>query len=114
MLKFGQKEVKAIDFYGQRQITYLFTIYVNNVVVSDKMSCNNGKDCRYIVGSQVDGVAIPLFIKTPKNIFSYGVSQYDKNSAYTMSFNVSEAEEWVAQYKKIWNEVEKLATEQNR
>ena len=114
MLKFGQKEVKAIDFYGQRQITYVFTIYVNNVVVSDKMSCNNGKDCRYIVGSQVDGVAIPLFIKTPKNIFSYGVSQYDKNSAYTMSFNVSEAEEWVAQYKKIWNEVEKLATEQNR
>ena len=114
MLKFGQKEVKAIDFYGQRQITYLFTIYVNNVVVSDKVSCNNGKGCRYIVGSQVDGVAIPLFIKTPKNIFSYGVSQYDKNSAYTMSFNVSEAEEWVAQYKKIWNEVEKLATEQNR
>ena len=114
MLKFGQKEVKAIDFYGQRQITYLFTIYVNNVVVSDKVSCNNGKDCRYTVGSQVDGVAIPLFIKTPENIFSYGVSQYDKNSAYTMSFNVSEAEEWVAQYKKIWNEVEKLATEQNR
>ena len=60
------------------------------------------------------GALIPLFIKTPKNIFSYGVSQYDKNSAYTMSFNVSEAEEWVAQYKKIWNEVEKLATEQNR
>ena len=36
------------------------------------------------------GVA-PLLIKTPENIFSYGVSQYDKNSAYTMSFNVSEA-----------------------
>ena len=33
-----------------------------------------------------------------------------------MSFNVSEAKEWVSQYKKIWNEVEsqlfaKLATE---
>ena len=33
-----------------------------------------------------------------------------------MSFNVSEAREWVSQYKKIWNEVEsqlfeKLATE---
>ena len=61
------------------------------------------------------GALVPLFIKTPKNIFSYGVSQYDKNSAYTMSFNVSEAKEWVSQYKKIWNEVEsqlfeKLAT----
>ena len=34
------------------------------------------------------------------------MSQYDKNSAYTMSFNVSEEKEWIFQYKKIWNEVE--------
>ena len=65
---------------------------------------------------QVDGGLIPLFIKTPKNIFSYSVSQYDENSAYTMSFNVSEEKEWMSQYKKIWNTVEsqlfeKLATE---
>ena len=84
-------------------------------MVSDKVPCNNGKDCRYIVGYQVDEGLIPLF-KTPKNIFSYGVSQYDKNFAYTMSFNVSEEKEWMSQYKKIWNEVgsqlfEKLATE---
>ena len=61
------------------------------MVVSDKVLCNNGKDCHYIVVYQVDEALIPLFIKTLKNIFSYGVSQYDKNSAYTMSFNVSEA-----------------------
>ena len=36
----------------------------------------------------------------------YGVSQFDKNSAYTMSFNVSEEKEWASQYKMIWNEVE--------
>ena len=116
MLKFDQKEVASKDFYGQRQITDIFTIDVNKLVVSDKVPCNNGKDCRYIVGYQVDEALIPLFIKTPKNVFSYGVSQYDKNSAYTMSFNVSEEKEWVSQYKKIWNEVEsqlfeKLATE---
>ena len=80
------------------------------------MSCNNGKDCRYTVGYQVDEVLAPLFIKTPKNAFSYGVSQYDKNSAYTMSFNMSEAKEWASQYQNIWNEVDsqlfgKLATE---
>ena len=63
------------------------------MVVSDKVSCNNEKDCRYIVGYQVDEALIPLLIKTSKKIFSYGVSQYDKNSAYTMSFNVSEARE---------------------
>ena len=96
MFKFGQKEVTAKDFYRQRQITDIFTIDVNRVVVSDKMSCNNGKDCRYIVGYQVnDKRIILLFIKRSKNMFSYCVSQYDKNSAYKMSFNVSEAKEWV-------------------
>ena len=115
-MKFGQKEVTTKDFYGQRQITDIFTIDVNKVVVSDKVPCNNGKDCRYFVGYKVDGALIPLSMKTPKNIFSYGVSQYNKNSVYTMSFNVSEEKEWVSQYKKIWNEVEsqlfeKLATE---
>ena len=106
MLKSGQLEVTTKNFYGQRQITDIFTIDVNKMTVSDKVSCNNGKDCRYIVGYQLDEALIPLFIKALKNIFSYGVSQYDKNSTYAMSFNVSETKEWVSQYKKIWNEVE--------
>ena len=93
-MKFSQKGVTTKDFYGRRQITDLFTIGVNNLVVSDKVSCNNGKNNRYIVGYQVDGALIPLFIKTPKDIFSYGVSQYDKNSAYAMLFNVCEVEAW--------------------
>ena len=80
--------------------------YVNKVVLSDKMPCNNGRDWRHIVGYQVDGeTIIALFIKTSKNIFSYGILQYGKNSSYTMSLNVSEAPEWVLQYKNIWNEV---------
>ena len=117
MFKFSQKEVTAKDFYRQTQITDLFTIDISKVVVSDKVPCNNGKDCCYIVGYQVDEALIPLSIKTSKNIFSYGVSQHDKNSAYAMSFNVFEAREWVLQCNKIWNEVElqlfeKLATGQ--
>ena len=35
MFKFGEKEVYK-DFYKQRQITDIFTINVNKVVVSDK------------------------------------------------------------------------------
>ena len=112
MFKFGQKEVIDKDFYGQRQITDLFAIDVNKLAVSDKAPWNNGKYYRYIVGYQADGVIAPLFIKTPKSVFSYSVSQYDKNSAYTMSFNVSEEKEWVSQYKKNWNEVE--SRRQNR
>ena len=53
MLKFGQKEVTTKDFYGQRQITDIFMIDVKKVVF-DKVPCNNGKHCRYIVGYQVD------------------------------------------------------------
>ena len=34
VLKFGQKEITSEDFYGQRQITDIFTIDVNKVVVS--------------------------------------------------------------------------------
>ena len=104
-MKLGQKEVATQDFHGQRRIINTFTIDVNRVVVSDKVPCNNGKDCRYIVGYQADGALISLFNKTSNDIFSYGVSQYDKNSAYAMSFNVSEKKAWVAQYEKIWNEL---------
>ena len=84
MLKFGQKEVTTEDFYGQRQVTGIFKINVKQVVLFDKVACNNGKDCRYIVGYQVDGALIPLFIKTIKNTFSYGVSQYDKNCLHNV------------------------------
>ena len=130
MLKFGQKEVTTKDFYGQRQITDIFTIDVNKLVISNKVPCNNGKDCRYIVSYQVDWVLIPLFIKTPKNIFSYGVSQYDKNSmslgqcqflynviqCHTIPIQCHSMSLRNTQYKKIWCDVEsqlfeKLAAE---
>ena len=65
MLKFGQIEAASKD---QRPITDIFMVDVNKIVLSDKMSCNNGKDWQYIVGYQVDGI-IPLFINTPKIIF---------------------------------------------
>ena len=78
--KFGQIEIASKDFYKQKQLTDIFRIDVNKVVVSDKVSCNDGKNWRYVVGYQVHGeTIIPLLIKTPKNIFSNGVSQYDKD-----------------------------------
>ena len=57
-----------------------------------------------------------MFINPPKNILSYSVSQYDKNSIYLMSFNVSEVPEWVLQCRNNWEKVksqlfEKLTTE---
>ena len=68
MSKFSQKEVTIKEFCGQRQITDIFQNDINNMVTSDKVSCNNGKDCRYIVGYQVNGGPTPMFNKTPKSI----------------------------------------------
>ena len=50
MLNIDQKEVITKNFYGQRQITEIFMIGVNKVLVSDKVPCSNRKDCHYIVG----------------------------------------------------------------
>ena len=48
-----------------------------------------------------DGEIIALYIKTPPKVFSYGVTQYSKNSAWKMAFNVEDREEWVNDYRKI-------------
>ena len=39
------------------------------------------------------------FTKTPRNVFSYGISQYNKNSNHTMSFNVFEIPEKIIHYR---------------
>ena len=39
------------------------------------------------------------FTKTPKNVFSYSASQYNKNSNHTMSFNVFEVPEKIIHYR---------------
>ena len=86
--KFGQKQIPSK--YFRNQITGILTINVNNLVLSDRVSCNDGKDWWYTVGYQVDGeIIIPLFMKTPKNLLTYGVTQFDKNSAFTMSLTMN-------------------------
>lgn len=107
--KFGQVNVASKDFYKHKQITDIFTLDIGRVAVSDRVPCNKGKDWKYVIGYQDDENKIfPLLIKTPKNVFSYGVSQYDKNSCYTMSFNVGDEDNanWLERYQKIWSEVE--------
>ena len=68
-------EIACKEFNKQRQVTDIFKIYVNKVVVSEKVQWNNRKDHRYFLGYQVDEETItPLLIKTPKNISSYCIS----------------------------------------
>ena len=108
IFKFGQMNIASKDFYKHKQVTDLATMDIRKVSVSDKVSCNNGKDWKYVIGYQHENTIIPLLVKTPKNVFSYGVSRYDKNAAYTMSFNVGEERNvnCLNYYKNIWKEVE--------
>ena len=66
--KFGQIGIKSKHLQKQKQVTDLFKINKNNVVVLDRVSTNNGNNWQYIANYQVDRkTIIPLFIKTPKN-----------------------------------------------
>ena len=79
----------------------IFKINANKIVLSDRVTWNNGKDWQYIRGYQVDGETIvTLFIKAPKNIFSYDTSQYNKNWAYSMWFIISQVQEVGASLSK--------------
>ena len=52
---------------------------VDNIVVSDPITDDkNGK--RYIIGYNIDGKIVALRIKTPKNVYSSGVSKYTETS----------------------------------
>ena len=42
--KFGRINITSKDFYKQNQVTSIFTIDVNKVMVSDKNASINGKD----------------------------------------------------------------------
>ena len=86
--KFGQVNVSSKDFYKRKQFTDLFSLDYDKVVVSDPIQCNNGKDKRYVIGYEASNGTMPLYIKTPKYVFSDGVRQYSENSAYKMSFDL--------------------------
>ena len=63
-------------------------------------------DSRYMVGYTIDGKIVALRVKTPKNIFSFGVSQYNVGSPWNMGFNLEGHEDWLEKYRKIWVAVE--------
>ena len=104
--KFGQVSVSSKDFYKRKQFTDLFSLDYDKVVVSDPIQCNNGKDKRYIIGYETSNGIIPLYIKTPKNVFSNGVGQYSKNSTYTMSFDLDAHKDWLEKYKLVRDRAE--------
>ena len=88
---FGQREIASKDFHKQRQIIDIFLINANKVMLSEKTSCNNGKDWWYIVGYQVDGEKLYHCLSGhPKTYLSMACHNTTRTLP-TKLFNVSEA-----------------------
>ena len=102
--KFGQVTVSSKEFYEAIDID-IKTLNIDNILVSDPI-LDNKKGKRYIIGYTIEGKIVALRIKTPKNVYSYGVSQYSETSKWCMSFNLEGHDEWIEKYKKIWEAVE--------
>ena len=109
MYKFGQIEIASKEFNSVYQIT--------NDVDCEKIRKSEGvvaskHDTRYTIGYEVEqGKVVPLYIKTPKDCISSGVTQYNESSPWKMGFNVDEDEAWMRQYEAIWKKVEELLGE---
>ena len=103
MYKFGEIEIESKKFNSVYQVqgdVDLEKIRISEGVVANK------RDTRYTLGYEVEpGVIVPLYIKTPKDCLSSGVSRFNEASPWKMGFNVSEDEAWVEQYEAIWRRV---------
>ena len=112
--KFGQVTVSSKQFY-EAVVIDIKTLNIDNIVVSDPIT-DDKKGKRYIVGHNIDGKLVAIRIKTPKNVYSYGVSKYSETSKWCMCFNLEGYDEWIKKYEEIWGSVEaqlfqSLATE---
>ena len=103
--KFGQQNILTKDFYKVIPIDY-FTLDVDNIVVSDPITFFGKTDTRYVIGYKIDGKIVALHIKTPKDIYPFGVSQYSVGSPWNMGFDLEGYESWLEKYIKIWDVVE--------
>ena len=106
MYKFGQVQILSKDFNTEYKVAEhvdLEKIRISEGVVANK------HDTRYTIGYETEqGKIVPLYMKTPKDCVSSGVSRYNESSPWKMGFNVGEDEVWIRQYEAISKKVEEL------
>ena len=106
MYKFGQMEIASKEFNSEYKLTNI--VDLEKIRVSEGVVANK-HDTRYTIGYEVElGQIVPLYIKTPKDCISSGVSRFSENSPWKMGFNVIEDEVWTGQYEAISKKIEEL------
>ena len=110
MYKFGQIPISSKEFNSVYRVAK--NVDLEKIRVSEGVAVNSRCDTRFIIGYETEpGVIVPLYIKTPKDCFSSGVSRYNESSPWKMSFNLREDEAWMHQYAVIWETIEELLGE---
>ena len=106
MYKFGQIEILSKEFNSEYKVTE--NVDLEKIRLSEGVTVNK-HDTRYTIGYEAEqGKIVPLYIKTPKDCVSSGVSRYNDNSPWKMGFNVIEDEVWIRQYEAVSKKIEEL------
>ena len=105
MFKFGQVQVSKKDFNKVYELTE--NISIDKIVISEGV-VDDKSGVRYTIGYEKEpGKIIPLYMKTPKDCWSPGVSRYNENSPWKMGFQIEHCI-WLGQYNSIAGRVEDL------
>ena len=104
MYKFGQIEIESKKFNSVYQVQK--DVDCEKIRISEGVVANK-YDTRYTIGYETEpGVIVSLYVKTPKDCLSSGISRFNEASPWKMGFNVSGDEDWVGDYKAIWMAIE--------
>ena len=97
-LQFNNIVLNKKEFHMSKEPIDLFSVNVNQIVVSDKFEHNN-KVFKHFIGHQKGEIVKPLCIILPQ---MSGYIKYFENGGKNMSFLIKDDEVWY-KYDKIWN-----------
>ena len=106
--KFDDMLISSKDFYKNKQAIDIYQLNECDIIVSDPVPVNNGRDKKYLIGYKKGNMIVPLLLKTPKDVYcTRGVTRYDENSKYSMSFLLDDHLEWKSKYNSIWHTIDR-------
>ena len=97
-LQFNDIILNKKEFHRSKEPIDLFSVNVDQIVVSDKFKHNN-EGFKYFIGYQEGEIVKPLCIILPQ---MSGYIKYFENGSKNMSFLIKDDEVW-DKYDKIWD-----------
>ena len=102
-LKFNNIIINKKEFHKSKKPIDLFSVNVNQIVVSDKFK-HNKKVFKHFIGYQEGKIVKPLCIILPQ---MSGYIKYFENGGKNMSFLIKDDKVW-DKYDKIWEVIKDM------